>query len=54
MPEIVLWRPGTNLAPLSLFARVVYKISFTRVDFPEPLTPVTDTNTPRGTSTSKS
>ena len=29
-------------------------MSFTNVDLPEPLTPVTETKTPRGTSTSMS
>jgi len=52
MPVTVLWRPGTKRAPLSLFARVVYKISLTKVDLPDPETPVTDTKTPSGTSTS--
>ena len=46
------WRPGTMRAPFSLLAKTLYKISFTSVDFPEPLTPVTDTNTPSGISTS--
>ena len=41
-------------APLSLFANTLYKISLTKVDLPEPLTPVTETKTPNGTSTSMS
>ena len=49
---IVLCRPGTMRAPLSLLARVEYKMSLTRVDFPDPLTPVTATNAPRGIETS--
>ena len=52
MPVTVLWRPGTKREPFNLFANVVYKISLTRVDFPEPETPVTDTTTPHGTWTS--
>ena len=44
--------PGTILAPLSLFARTEYKMSFTSVDFPEPLTPVTATKTDSGKVTS--
>jgi len=39
-------------APFSLFAKTLYKISLTKVDLPEPLTPVTDTKTPSGRSTS--
>ncbi|CAB4536558.1 unannotated protein [freshwater metagenome] len=35
-----------------MLAKTVYKMSLTSVDFPEPLTPVTDTKTPKGTSTS--
>ena len=50
----VRWRPGTRRAPLSLLASTVYKMSFTNVDFPEPETPVTETKTPSGTSTSMS
>ena len=51
---MVLWRPGTMRAPLSLFARVEYKMSLTNVDLPEPLTPVTATNAPSGITTSTS
>ena len=49
---MVLWRPGTILAPFNLFAKTEYKISLTKVDLPDPLTPVTATNAANGKVTS--
>ncbi|SKV09877.1 Uncharacterised protein [Mycobacteroides abscessus subsp. abscessus] len=46
--------PGTWRAPLSLLASTVARMSLTRVDFPEPDTPVTEVNTPSGKETSMS
>ena len=43
--------PGFSFAPFSSFAIVLYKTSFTNVDFPEPETPVTQLNTPSGNFT---
>ena len=47
-------RPGTCRAPFSSLASTVYRMELTRVDFPDPDTPVTATNTPSGTSTVRS
>ncbi len=47
-PFISLCFPGLTLALFSFCARDLYSISFTNVDFPEPDTPVTQVNTPRG------
>ena len=49
---MVLWRPGTILAPFSLLANTEYKMSLTSVDLPDPLTPVTATNAANGKVTS--
>lgn len=35
----------------NLLAKPLYNISFTKVDFPEPETPVTTVNTPNGNFT---
>ena len=43
--------PGRLRAPFMAAARVLYRISFTRVDLPEPDTPVTQIILPRGKST---
>lgn len=43
--------PGFSLALFSSFAIVLYSTSLTKVDFPEPETPVTQLNTPRGNLT---
>ena len=52
MPLTVLHFPGFSFAPFNFWATVLYKISFTNVDFPEPETPVTQVNTPSGNFTS--
>ena len=51
-PSIALWGKGRSLAPCSLEARALYKISLIKVDLPLPLTPVTTVNTPKGIATS--
>ncbi len=45
-------RPGTCLARLSWLASDVARMSLTRVDLPEPDTPVTAQSTPPGNTTS--
>ena len=40
--------PGFSFEPFISLAIVLYKTSFTKVDFPEPETPVTHVNTPNG------
>ena len=50
-PFTSLHFPGFSDAPFSSFAIVLYKTSFTSVDFPEPDTPVTHVNTPNGNFT---
>ena len=50
-PFISLHLPGFSEAPFNSFAIVLYNTSFTRVDFPEPETPVTQVNTPNGNFT---
>ena len=49
---MVRWRPGTILAPFNLLASTEYKISLTKVDLPDPLTPVTATKAASGKVTS--
>ena len=48
IPLIFSHLPGFSVALLSSFAKFLYKTSFTKVDFPEPETPVTQLNTPSG------
>ena len=48
MPEIFLNFPGLSEFRLSFCAIAFFKIELTRVDFPEPETPVTAMNFPRG------
>ena len=50
-PFMLLCFPGFKFEPFISFALVLYNISFTNVDFPEPDTPVTQVNTPKGKST---
>src|ERR687890_715461 len=50
-PLIRVCRPGTIRAPLIWLASTVYRMSLTRVDLPEPLTPVTAMNWPSGKPT---
>ena len=45
-------RPGTIRALFNFLASDEYKMSFTKVDFPDPLTPVTATKAASGNSTS--
>jgi len=47
-PFTPLHLPGFSVEPFISFAIVLYKTSFTSVDFPEPETPVTHVNTPSG------
>ena len=51
-PVILSNLPGLFFAPFKVFAKYLYKISFTRLDLPEPETPVTAMNLPSGNSTS--
>ena len=50
-PFTPLHFPGFSLDPFNSFATVLYNTSFTNVDFPEPETPVTQVNTPKGNCT---
>ncbi len=50
-PLTLLHFPGFSLEPFSSLAMVLYNTSFTKVDFPEPETPVTQLNTPNGNFT---
>ena len=50
-PFTSLHCPGFSLEPFKSLAIVLYNISFTRVDFPEPETPVTQINCPSGNFT---
>lgn len=50
-PFTPLHFPGFSLDPFNSFATVLYNTSFTKVDFPEPETPVTQVNTPSGNFT---
>ncbi len=50
-PLTALHFPGFSFEPFNSFAIVLYKTSFTKVDFPEPETPVTQLNTPNGNFT---
>ena len=50
-PLTPLHFPGFSFEPFNSFAIVLYKTSFTSVDFPEPDTPVTQLNTPSGNLT---
>ena len=52
IPSIFRHSPGIIRARFSFLARCLYKISFTNELFPEPETPVTQVNTPRGNFTS--
>src|SRR6266480_991637 len=52
IPSTPAWAPGFTRARLSRFASALKTISFTRVDLPEPETPVTQMNLPTGNSTS--
>ena len=51
VPSIDLYLPGIVCARLSFLANALYTISFTKEDFPEPETPVTQVITPVGIST---
>jgi len=51
IPFISLHLPGFSLEPFSSLAIVLYNISLTNVLFPEPETPVTQTNCPSGNLT---
>ena len=48
MPLILLHFPGFSLDLYNSLASDLYKTSLTRVDFPEPETPVTQLNNPKG------
>ena len=50
-PFTPLHFPGFSFEPFNSFAIVLYKTSFTKVDLPDPDTPVTQLNTPRGNFT---
>ncbi len=52
IPVIRVCLPGTVRAPFSSLASARYMISLTRVDLPEPDTPVTATRQPSGNATS--
>ena len=52
IPSMPSCFPARVLARLSWAARDLYKISFTREDFPDPDTPVTAMKVPRGNATS--
>src|SRR6266480_7778793 len=52
MPVILVCLRGTVLAPFSSRASALYKMSLTRVDLPEPDTPVTAMKQPSGNATS--
>ena len=52
MPSIFLCFPGMFFALLRVVESFLYIISFTRLDFPEPETPVTPVMVPRGIFTS--
>ena len=51
IPLISLCFPGFSLERLISFAKDLYRISLIKVDFPEPETPVTQTNCPKGIRT---
>ena len=53
IPFIFSHLPGFSFAPFNSLAKYLYKTSFTKVDFPEPETPVTQLNTPNGIFTFK-
>src|ERR1700704_75128 len=53
-PVIRRCAPGRCFARCSRLATALWRISLTRVDLPEPETPVTQQNTPSGTFTSMS
>ena len=53
-PSSALWSPGGTLERYTLCMRALCRISFTRVDLPDPETPVTATKQPSGNSTSMS
>ncbi len=53
IPEISLWAPELICVLEKWFSKLLSKISFIKVDFPDPDTPVTDTNSPKGISTSR-
>ena len=50
-PAILLYFPGFSELWFSFWAKARFKIVLTNVDFPEPETPVTTTNSPNGKST---
>src|SRR5260370_719160 len=52
MPSIRSCGPGSSPALYSVFASDLYRMSFTSVDLPDPLTPVTVVNRPSGMRTS--
>ena len=52
IPRTAECRPGFVRARFSRFASALKMTSFTSVDLPEPLTPVTQMNLPTGSSTS--
>ena len=52
MPSMPSCRPGRALVRFSSAPRRLKRISFTREDFPDPDTPVTAMNVPRGKLTS--
>ena len=51
IPFIFLYFPGFVFDLYRLFAIILYSISFTKVDFPDPDTPVTHINFPSGNFT---
>src|SRR5690606_35117001 len=48
IPLTRVCRPGTSRAPLTWLASTAYRMSLTRVDLPDPETPVTAMNCPSG------
>ena len=51
IPTNVLYFPGLSLDLYKLFVSALHKISFTKLLFPLPDTPVTQVNVPRGNFT---
>ena len=52
MPSMASWAPGCLWEPCSSLDIALWRISSTRVDLPDPDTPVTEMKMPRGKSTS--
>ena len=48
IPFILSHLPGFSFDPFNSLAKYLYNTSFTKVDFPDPETPVTQLNTPSG------